>query len=148
MKHLTHGYLFRAASIAVLAIGSASISASIYAQSAAANAPANADAADAATSPSPAATVDDSKLEKFADAYVAIQGLQKEAATAQSASPDPSVTQQKQAELQGKMADAVQKTGLQVNEFNQIAQAMVTDVDLRQRVIAKVQQRSSLTPGS
>ena len=139
MKHVTHSYLLGIALTTALAFGSVST----YAQS---TAPAAADTAAAPSSP--AATVDDSKLEKFADAYVAIQGLQKEAATAPSASPDATAAQQKQAELQGKMADAVQKSGLQVNEFNEIAQAMVTDVDLRQRVIAKVQQRSSLNPGS
>ena len=138
MKHMNHRYLLGVALTTALALGSASI----YAQS---TAPAD---VESTTTPPATAAVDDSKLEKFADAYVAIQGLQKEAATAPSNTADASAAQQKQAELQGKMADAVQKSGLQVNEFNQIAQAMVTDVDLRQRVIAKVQQRSSLTPGS
>jgi len=138
MKHLNRAYLLGAALTAALALGSAST----FAQS---TAPAS---VDDTTAPSTTTTVDDAKLEKFADAYVAIQGLQKEAATAPSASPDAAGAQQKQAELQGKMADAVQKSGLEVNEFNQIAQAMVTDVDLRQRVIAKVQQRGSLNTGS
>lgn len=100
----------------------------------------------------PASTIDDAKLEQFASAYLAVQAIQKEAAAQQSAATDPNTAQQKQGELQGKMTEAVQKSGLQVNEFNEIAQAMVSDVDLRQRVIAKVQQRannarSEPTPG-
>lgn len=133
-------YSLRAVLAAACALGSVSMLPA-YAQSTATSP----DATNA--SPSTAApAVDDKKLEQFADAYLAIQALQKEAATQQSATKDPNAAQQQQSELQGKMTDAVQKSGLQVNEFNQIAQAMVTDVDLRQRVIAKVQQRAN--PGS
>jgi len=99
-------------------------------------------ASDALTADSTTSTVvDDTKLDQFAEAYVAIQAIQKDAVAKQSTSSDPAAAQQQQSEVQGKMAEAVQKSGLQVSEFNQIAQAMVTDADLRAKVIGRVQQR-------
>lgn len=91
--------------------------------------------------PAPAATtVDEAKLDKFASAYLAVQNLQKDAQ--QAAASDPAAAQQKQTELQTKMSEAVRNSGLEIDEFNTIAQALVSDVDLRERVIAKVQQRT------
>ena len=40
------------------------------------------------------------------------------------------------------MIQAVQKSGLQVDEFNQIASQMASDLTLRNKVLEKVQQRS------
>lgn len=91
--------------------------------------------------PAPATTtVDEAKLDKFANAYLAVQSLQKDAQ--QAAASDPAAAQQKQTELQTKMSEAVRNSGLEIDEFNTIAQALVSDVDLRERVIAKVQQRT------
>jgi hypothetical protein len=96
---------------------------------------------------STSAAVDDSKLEKFADAYVKIQVIQQESTAALKSTSDPTAAQQQQAEVQNKMAEAVQTSGLDVNEFNQIAQAMTTDSNLRAKVVAKVQQRNQSTGG-
>lgn len=109
--------------------------------------PAPATSPPTATSPDTTATtstvgVNDTKLEQFADAYVKIQTLKKDADAKQTTSADPAAAQKQQAELQSKMAEAVQTSGLDVNEFNQIAQAMVSDTDLRAKVLAKVQQRT------
>jgi hypothetical protein len=124
---------FPAALAAVIALG--------LAQAPLVNAQTAAPASDALTVDSTTSTViDDTKLDQFAEAYVAIQAIQKDAVAKQSTSSDPAAAQQ-QSEVQGKMAEAVQKSGLQVNEFNQIAQAMVTDADLRAKVIGRVQQR-------
>lgn len=91
--------------------------------------------ADAA--PATASSFNDSTLEKFANAYVAVQGIQNQAAGSTSSTPEPVSS-----DLQTKMKAAVEQSGLQVEEFNQIAQQMVTDLDLRSRVAEKVQARS------
>lgn len=135
MKH-SHSI---AALIVTLTLGAAAV----HAQT---TSPSTAAPADATTAPT-STKIDDKKLDQFADAYLRVQSLQKEAAAQQSAPTDSNAAQQKQNELQTKMMDAVQQSGLQVNEFNEIAQAMVTDVDLRQRVIAKVQQRANAGGG-
>lgn len=92
-----------------------------------------ADAAPATTS-----SFSDSTLDKFASAYVAVQVIQNQAAGSTSSTPEPARN-----DLQAKMKTAVEQSGLQVEEFNQIAQQMVTDLDLRSRVAEKVQARSS-----
>lgn len=113
----------------------------LYSFSAAAQAPAS-DLEPAETSPSAAVTVDETKLDQFADAYVKIQTLRKDAEK-QPPSSDPAKAQQQQTELQGKMTEAVQASGLDVVDFNSIAQAMVADTDLRARIQAKVQARAN-----
>lgn len=96
-------------------------------------------AAETAAVPTTSASFSDAKLERFADAYVAVQQVQKDAA-GQGAGGDASGTAS--SDLQSKMKAAVEQTGLQVEEFNQIAQQMVTDLDLRSKVAEKVQARA------
>ena len=84
--------------------------------------------------PASASTVDEVQINKFADAYVAVQSIQKDAAAQPSAAQDAKATE-------ALMVNAIKKTGLQVDEFNQIAQLMNTDLDLRNRIAGKVQER-------
>lgn len=122
--------------LAALALGLAATM-TVHAQSAL---PEPDSAIDSALSAPATTTVDEAKLDKFANAYLAVQSLQKDAQ--QAAASDPAAAQQKQTELQTKMSEAVRNSGLEIDEFNTIAQALVSDVDLRERVIAKVQQRT------
>lgn len=100
----------------------------------------------AAESAAPVTTsnIDEVKLDKFVDAFVAVQEIQKQAAEKQSASQDMEAAKARTAETQAKMSDAVRKSGLQVDEFNAIAQLMLQDTDLRARINAKMQQRNKL----
>ncbi len=86
------------------------------------------------TSAAPAAAVDEVKINQFADAYVAVQTIQKNAAAQPTTTQDPQATQTL-------MVNAIKKSGLQVDEFNQIAQLMNTDLELRNKIAGKVQER-------
>lgn len=98
------------------------------------------------TAKAPSATsVSDDKLNQFADAYVAVQKVQKESTDKAANTTDPAAAQAAAAELQTKMKAAVEKNGMQVEEFNQIAQLMLTDLDLRAKVAEKVQARIGKT---
>ena len=55
---------------------------------------------------------------------------------------EESQTREAQANAEKQMIAAVERSGLQVEEFNRIADLMTTDVSLRSRVIDKVQKRS------
>lgn len=88
------------------------------------------------TTPATSTNVSDAMLEKFADAYMAVQEIQKEAGQSASAASSSG------GDVQVKMKAAVEQTGLQVEEFNQIAQQMVSDLDLRARVAEKLQARA------
>jgi hypothetical protein len=99
-----------------------------------------------ATTPSatPQATValDDQKIEKFADAYVAVQKIQTEAAgELDKSASDPTKQQQAAAAVETQMIAAVERSGLKLEEFNGIVQTMTADADLRARVVAKIRDR-------
>jgi transcription initiation factor IIF auxiliary subunit len=99
------------------------------------------------TSSQNTAAVNDTKLNQFADAYVAVQKVQKEASTQLSAESDASKTQQVQTEAQARIVDAIQKNGLQLDEYNQIAQLINADDDLRTRAVERIQQKATpVTP--
>ncbi len=85
-------------------------------------------------STAPAKPVDEVKINQFADAYVAVQAIQKNAAAQPTTAQDPQTTQ-------ALMVNAIKKSGLQVDEFNQIAQLMNTDLELRNKIAGKVQER-------
>ena len=109
-------------------------------------------APDAATAPEstttePSATtatapVTDAKIDQFATAYVAVQQIQAKTSEKLNTTPDTEKANQVKAAAENEMIQAVQQSGLQVDEFNQIAQLMASDVALRSKVIEKVQQRS------
>lgn len=102
-----------------------------------------ADALPADPGATPAEPVSDVKLNQFADAYVAIVAIQTEANSETSAPHDANTVKAKEEALQSKMQNAIEKSGLQVEEFNQIAQRSVTDLDLRAKLAEKVQERNT-----
>ena len=110
------------------------------ADTATSTAPSNADAT--ASSSAPAVALDDQKIEKFAEAYVAVQKIQTEAAgELDKATSDPAKQQEATAAVENQMIAAVERTGLKLEEFNGIVQTMTADADLRARVVAKIRER-------
>lgn len=96
-----------------------------------------------APSASTTSSIDEAKLDKFVSAYAEVLKLQKEAADKQNAAKDPNSAQALATETQSKMTSAVKKNGLEIDEFNQIAEQMLQDEDLRARIAAKMQVRNS-----
>jgi Domain of unknown function (DUF4168) len=100
--------------------------------------------APAATAPPTAVTpIEDKKIEQFADAYLAVQSIQQKAASQLQTTTDAAQADQVKAEAEDQMIAAVEKTGLKVEEFNQIAQTMAQDTETRSRVAAKLQERTA-----
>jgi Domain of unknown function (DUF4168) len=103
---------------------------------------------EAATTTGPAQSaqqmpIDEQKIEKFADAYVAVQNIQSQAAKElDSSSADPAKQQQTQAVVENQMIAAVEQSGLKIEEFNSIVQTMTADADLRARVVAEIRERT------
>jgi hypothetical protein len=125
---------------ALLAFGSSTAFTAAYAQS-------PADATLPADSTTTTANIDEAKLDKFVSAYSEVLQLQKEANEKQSTTADPAANQALANETQSKMTTAVQRSGLEIDEFNQIAQQMLKDEDLRSRIAAKLQMRGNVTGG-
>jgi len=97
-----------------------------------------------ATTPKTAQTpIDDQKIEKFADAYVAVQTIQTKAAKdLDNPSNDLAKQQQTQQAVEKEMIAAVEQSGLKLEEFNSIVQTMTADADLRARVVAEIRERT------
>lgn len=88
------------------------------------------------------AQIDDTKVDQFANAYVEVQAIQAQAAQELNTTTDAAKVTEVRANAERQMIAAVERSGLQVEEFNRIADLMTTDVSLRSRVIDKVQKRS------
>lgn len=97
--------------------------------------------ADAPSSSAAATPITDKKIEQFADAYVAVQTIQEKAASELQTAKDPAAADKVKSEAESDMIAAVQKSGLQVDEFNQIVETMTADASVRERVAAKLQER-------
>jgi len=87
-------------------------------------------------------SIDQATIEKFADAYVAVQSIQNKVATDLQKTSDPAEADKVKSSAQTDMIAAVERSGLQVEEFNQIVQSMAADNGIRSRVAAEVQKRS------
>ncbi len=89
----------------------------------------------------PAVAVEDKKIDQFADAYIAVQQIQSQATQQLSATADADKAQKVKQEAETQMIDAVQRSGLQIEEFNQIVQAMASDPTLRDKVSGRIDER-------
>jgi hypothetical protein len=106
-----------------------------------------------ATAPSPGTTdataggpIEDKKLDQFADAYLAVQTIQQKAATELQSAKDPQAADKVKATAESDMIAAVERSGLQVPEFNKIVERMASDTEMRSRVAAKLQERNGSKP--
>jgi hypothetical protein len=98
-----------------------------------------------ATTPESTATTEslpEEKINQFADAYLAVQTIQQKAATELQTAKDPEAANKVKASAESDMIAAVEKTGMQVPEFNRIVEMMASNNEVRSRVAAKLQERS------
>ncbi|KJH84929.1 DUF4168 domain-containing protein [Pseudomonas sp. KSR10] len=95
-----------------------------------------------ATQPAPgvqAADISDKKLEKFADSLGEIMEIREDFTAKLEKTGDPAEAQQLQQEANEKMMNTVVENDLSIEEYNAINQAVQNDPQLRDRVIAMVQ---------
>lgn len=92
-----------------------------------------------------AAPIDDKKIEQFATAYVEVASIQRNASAELQSANDPAKAEEVKANAESAMIAAVERNGLDVNEFNRIVETMAADDNIRSRVAAKVQERSTST---
>jgi hypothetical protein len=103
--------------------------------------PAPSTATDATAGP-----IEDKKIEQFADAYLAVQTIQQKAAAELQSAKDPQAADKVKASAETDMIAAVERSGLQVPEFNRIVERMASDTEVRSRVAAKLQERNGKPP--
>jgi hypothetical protein len=100
---------------------------------------AEAEAAEADTAAT--ANIDQRKVEQFADALIAVQEIQSKANEDLQTKTDPAQANEVKAQAETDMISAVERSGLRVEEFNQISEVLASDVEFRSRVAAEVQKR-------
>ncbi len=100
----------------------------------------------AAATGATAGPIEDKKIEQFADAYLAVQTIQQKAAAELQSAKDPQQADKVKATAETDMIAAVERSGLQVPEFNRIVERMASDTEVRSRVAAKLQERSGSKP--
>ena len=88
------------------------------------------------------ASLDDKKIEQFADAYMQVQTIQQKASSDLQAAQDPASAEKVKTAAESEMIAAVERSGLKVEEFNQIVESMASNVEVRNRVAAKIQEKS------
>lgn len=96
-----------------------------------------------ATQPQTAPTeaIADAKVDQFAAAFVEVQKIQAAANQELGTATDDTQATAVKAKAEKKMIEAVEREGMQVEEFNRIADLITTDMALRARVAEKVQKR-------
>lgn len=99
-----------------------------------------------ATTDATAGPIEDKKLDQFADAYLAVQTIQQKAATDLQSAKDPQAADKVKQTAESDMIAAVERSGLQVPEFNRIVERMASDTEMRSRVAAKLQERNGSKP--
>lgn len=85
--------------------------------------------------------IEEKKVDQFAAAFVAVQDIQAQAAQQLSNAADEQQATQVKANAERQMIAAVEREGLQVEEFNRIADLLNTDLALRSKVVEKVEKR-------
>jgi hypothetical protein len=88
------------------------------------------------------AELTDTKIDQFVEAMVEVQAIREEVSAELEATQDAEEAQEVQRDAQAKMIEAVENAGLTVHEYNRIAALMGQDPELRQRIDAKVAERS------
>ncbi|MBB6095347.1 hypothetical protein HNQ60_004237 [Povalibacter uvarum] len=94
------------------------------------------------TDSAPSAAIAEEKVDQFAAAFVEVQKIQAQATQQLTSTTDEQQATAVKATAEKKMIEAVEREGLQVEEFNRIADLITTDMSLRARVVEKVQKRA------
>lgn len=90
---------------------------------------------------SDSAQLEEKKLDQFAQAYIAVEEIHTQAAQELEKVSDPKRAEAVKAAAEDRIIQAVEHTGLKLDEFNQIAERMAQDRDLRLRIADKVKEQ-------
>lgn len=89
----------------------------------------------------PGAQVDPQTLDRFVDAFVAVQHIREDFAERLQEVTDESEAQAMQQEAQQEMISAVEENGLNVEQYNEVAMALQSDPAMMQEVQRMAEER-------
>jgi hypothetical protein len=91
--------------------------------------------------PADAAPLEQAKIDRFADAYIVIEEIHTQAVADLDKARNPEEASEIRANAEGRIIEAVEQSGLELNEFNRIVELMSVDRGLRQRIASEVAER-------
>jgi hypothetical protein len=97
--------------------------------------------AQASPVPPEAAPLEEEKLDQFAEAYIEIEEIERAANAELSRTTDDASASQIKAKAEERIIAAVERAGLELDEFNQIAELATLDQALRLKLADKVGKR-------
>lgn len=89
----------------------------------------------------PTAAMTEQTIDTFVDAFVAVQGIREDYTERLQAASDQGEAQGLQQEAQEKMMQAVEASGMSVQEYNEVAMTLQNDPELLERVQEKAMDR-------
>jgi hypothetical protein len=91
--------------------------------------------------PPEAAPIDDQKLDRYADAYLSIEAIHTKTAARLAGAKDAASINKIKAQAEGDILQSIERSGLTLDEFNQIAELEKVDGNLRKRIADRVERR-------
>ncbi|MDQ2068684.1 DUF4168 domain-containing protein [Natronospira bacteriovora] len=88
--------------------------------------------------------VSDAQVEAFVDAYVAVNEVREEYTERLQNAADQEQAQQLQQEANEEMTAAINDSGMDVEEYQEVAMAVNADADVREQVTEMLEERGAL----
>jgi hypothetical protein len=88
--------------------------------------------------------LDENKIDRFADAYVVVEEIQRDTAEKLSEITDSNEASRHKESADKRVNDAIRRVGLEPAEFDRIAQRMESDDALKKQIAEEVAQRRGL----
>jgi hypothetical protein len=84
---------------------------------------------------------DEAKIDQFADAYLAIEAIHTQVTQELKEAENSAESDRIKAQAETQIIAAVERSGLRLDEFNRIADALVADKELRAKIAARIAER-------
>lgn len=91
--------------------------------------------------PPEAAQIDEEQLGRYADAHLSVEAIRAEAAARVAEAKDARSINEIRARAEGEILHAIERSGLTLDEFNQIAELEKVDDELRERIERNIARR-------
>lgn len=94
--------------------------------------------------PPEAAPLEDRKLDQYADAYLQIEEIEKQASAQLQEAKEPAAAVAIKEKAEGAIIEAIERSGLKLDEFNQITEVASLDEGVRLKIVDRVQKRRTI----
>lgn len=91
----------------------------------------------------PSMNVSSADVEKFAEIYVDVETTRSELAAEMSGATDPEEAQKVQARMRDEIIGTIEDHGWSLNKYNEVAQAITADSELKEQALDLINQKSS-----